>query len=179
MDGLNTLGDYQEETESQEMLALRRSRMEEGAEPEQSGYIAPPEINRKLSRTEELLRLKRKAHARQVLDEIRLYAAKNPRYWWNMARTARTRDDAAEALARVILLRPRHQGAWQALRTISPARAASLTRELARAHSGPDPDKVAEAQESLGWTFRAAVFAMIAAAVITLLLVLVQITGLM
>jgi acyl-CoA thioesterase len=108
-----------------------------------AGYIAPPEVNRRISYAEELIRNGKKREARRVLEEMRRYTVKNPRYWWVVLRTAQTRSQAIGTLKRILSLQPDNNDAWHLFykldrqtakqwKTHSKARQRSFTRRRIR-----------------------------------------------
>ncbi|MBN1966044.1 MAG: hypothetical protein JW910_15450 [Anaerolineae bacterium] len=135
-------------------------------------YLAPPEVSSRLSRAEELLRRKNKAAARAILDEVAPYAVKNARYWKLVAWTAANRPDALDAVQRALKLRPQDQQAWQMLRKLDQR----AVRDLQRQQRGLSPQPRRSLRERVGWTNRALLFALIAAVIVTLV-VLVAIYG--
>jgi membrane-bound ClpP family serine protease len=135
-----------------------------------SGYIAPPEINSRLSRAEELIRRAKMAEARAILDDVRRYAVRNPRYWWTAVRAARDPQEAVAALIEVIRLRPRDDEAWAALRKLDPNTARTLEVKYGlRSPEAPRPSL----KQRLSRRARLLIFALIAAVVLAILAVLV------
>lgn len=143
------------------------------------GYLAPPEVNARISRAEELVRQRRKAEARALLAETERYAVKNPRFWWAMAHAAGSRSDAAAALGQVIALRPQDKDAWSALRRLD----ADAARALADRHGWAFPDEGRgkprpPLRQRLTRRARLLVFALLAAVILTVLAIAVIAGGL-
>ncbi len=143
------------------------------------GYLAPPEVNVRISRAEELVRQRRKAEARTILADTERYAVKNPRFWWAKARAAGSRAEAVAALRRVIALRPKDDAAWTTLRRLDSGAARELA--IQRGHAFPDeqPGKPKPPlRQRLSRRARVLVFALVAAVILTVLAIAVISGGL-
>jgi ferric-dicitrate binding protein FerR (iron transport regulator) len=129
-------------------------------------YLAPPEVNQRLSRAEELIRTGRKREARSILAGTYRYAIKNPRFWWAVARAARHKKQAIRALRRVVTLRPKDDEAWAMLK--------KLDSSIARPSSPGEVRKkqARDVRRYFARTSRILIFALIAAVILAIIVII-------